>query len=187
MDLLPSFFWTQEKFSPHRLTGERLPKKGCILYIINDLKMGGGWLLLNTVLYISATLGNSVFHSLALCSFALFALLKRASKANSSCPSLQKKWGSKSLPLLFLKEQLEPNEWIAFFDFSNTRVIRSLWKRDSLFFKRGLCSFLKGKLFGFAFIKKKKEWIALITLYRSSDSHLSVFTKRAKRAICSFL
>ena len=57
------------------------------------------------------------------------------------------------LLLLFLKEWLDQNERITFITFSNTIVIHSFIKSDSLLmkegfalFKRGLCSFLKRKL-----------------------------------------
>ena len=88
-----------------------------------------------------------------------------------SCRYLQKERGVQIALVAIFKNGLDQNQRIALFTFSNTRAILSLWKSDSLFLRVGFAPFWRGnwklelkihiKLFGFAFIKNKREWFAL--------------------------
>ena len=87
------------------------------------------------------------------------------------CRSLQKERYER-ISLVTLFKRAARAKWVKLsFHFSNTRAISSLWKSDSLFLRVGFAPFWRGnwklelkihiKLFGFAFIKNKREWFTL--------------------------
>ena len=98
-------------------------------------------------------------------SFALVAILTRATGVNRSCHSLP-------------KERLEQNEQMSRFTFLNARAIHSLWKSDSLFLKTN-CSFfsLKSYQLGWQKCLCCFKFIALLTLLNKATRAKRSFKK----------
>ena len=135
--------------------------------------------------------GNSLFCSFTLHSFALVTLWKRVTRVNCSRRSISKERQeqfahisfylksneSYLLLSLFLKEWQEQNERITLFTFSNTRAICSS-------FKSGLCSFLREKREKAGLKTYISNFLALLFIKKTKESKLLslLFTKRVNKS-----